>query len=222
MPEKVVSCIESWHNYMPNYEYVLWNEDNFDINVNQYAKEAYQAKKYAFVSDYVRLFALCQFGGIYLDTDVEVFKPFDDLLSNKAFGGFEGSKYLPLGTCVLASECGGDWVKEQLNYYQNRHFVTEEGSYDLTTNVVFISKIMRDRGFIQNGKEQYYKDLHVYPVEFFCPRQTTGDYIRTENTYCDHLGIGSWDDVTWKDLVVKLVGRKNLIRLIKLRRKLFG
>ena len=223
MPETVAYCVESWHRYMPDYEYVLWNEDSFDLGDNQYAKEAYQAKKYAFVSDYVRLFALYHYGGIYFDTDVEVFKPFDDLLDNKAFGGFEGSKIMPLGTCVLASEKGGDWVKEQLDYYRDRHFVSEDGTYDLTTNVRFITERMKEQGFVQDGKEQYFKDLHVYPVEYFCPRRTTGEYFRTENTYCDHLGIGSWaENGGWKDRFGKLVGQKNMIRLIKLKRKLIG
>lgn len=223
MPEIVIRCIESWHKYMPDYKYIIWNEDNFNLDSNQYAKEAYQAHKYAFVSDYVRLFALYHYGGIYFDTDVEVFKSFDNLLGFKAFAGFEGSKVIPLGTCVLASEPQGEWVKEQLGYYQSRHFLNKDGSMDMTTNVSFVSSKMRENGFVQNGMEQDYKDLHVFPVEYFSPRQTTGEYFRTENTYCDHLGLGSWtDDGGWKDHVRKFVGPKNMIRLIKLKRKLLG
>lgn len=223
MPESAMHCLESWRKYMPNYNYRLWNEDNFDVNCIQYTKEAYQAHKFAFVSDYVRLWALYNEGGIYFDTDVVVFKPFDDLLDNKAFGGFEGSKTMPLGTCVLASEKGGDWVKEQLDYYRGRYFVNEDGVCDLTTNVRFITEKMKEQGFTQNGKEQYYKDLHVYPVEYFCPRQTTGEYFRTEDTYCDHLGIGSWtENGSWKDRMRRFISQKNMIRLIKLKRKLFG
>ena len=190
LPELAKDCIASWHKYMPNWEYKLWNEDNFDVHSNSYAKEAYEARKYAFVSDYVRLWALCNEGGLYLDTDVEVFKPFDDLLGYQAFAGFEGSKYLPIGTCVIASKAHGEWVTEQFEAYQDRHFLLAKGSFDLTTNVQFITAKMQRDGFIQNGKEQDYKDLHVFPVEFFCPRLTTGEYIRTKNTYCDHLGIG--------------------------------
>lgn len=209
---------------MPDWEYRLWNEDNFDVNVHPYTKEAYEAKKYAFVSDYVRLWALEREGGLYMDTDVEVFKSFDDLLGYKAFAGFEGSKYKPMGTCVMASEARGIWVTEQFEAYQQRHFVNDDGSFDLTTNVQFVSARMREQGFVQNGKEQDYKDLHVFPVDYFCPRQTTGEYFRTENTYCDHLGIGSWMDVGegWKTSIAKLVGQKNMIRLIKMKRKLFG
>lgn len=224
MPQLALDCIASWHKYMPDYEYKLWNEESFDINCVPYTKEAYDAGKYAFVSDYVRLWALEREGGIYLDTDVEVFKSFDDLLDRKAFAGFEGSKHLPIGTCVMASEPHGDWVTEMLEAYQGRHFLKFDGSPDMTTNVQFITAKMRENGFLQNGKEQDYRDLHVFPVDWFCPRQTTGEYIRTENTYCDHLGLGSWADlrVGWKTKIGQLFGQKNMTRLIKLKRKLFG
>lgn len=224
MPQLAKDCIASWHKYMPDWEYVLWNEDDFDVNSVPYTKEAYETKKYAFVSDYVRLWALERVGGIYLDTDVEVFKAFEDLLDNKAFAGFEGSKHLPVGTCVMATEANGEWVSEMLKAYLERHFLKEDNSLDLTTNVQFISAIMQEGGFRQDGKEQYYKDLHVFPVEYFCPRQTTGEYFRTENTYCDHLGLGSWigSKKSWKAKFGELVGPQNMVCLIKIKRRLFG
>lgn len=225
MPQLAKDCIASWHKFMPDWEYKLWNEDNFDVNSVPYVKEAYEARKFAFVSDYVRLCALEGEGGVYLDTDVEAFKSFEDLMKFEAFGGFEGSKYLPLCTCIMASMAHGKWVKEMLDAYQNRHFITEDGCFDMTTNVQFITSIMQKNGFIQNGKEQDYKDLHVFPVDYFCPRQTTGEYLKTGNTYCDHLGMGSWSTSSgggWKSKVRKIVGSKNMARLIKLKRKLLG
>ena len=224
MPELAKKCIASWHEYMPDWEYKLWNEDNFDVNQVPYTKEAYEARKFAFVSDYVRLWALCNEGGLYLDVDFVVYKPFDDLMHWDAFAGFEGSKHSPLMMGVVASQAHGLWVKEQLEHYRNRHFVDKNGACDMTTNVQFISAKMREKGFVQNGKEQDYLDLHVFPTEYFCPRQTTGEYLRTENTYCDHLGLGSWaeSDEGWKARVGKLVGPENMTRLIKLKRKLFG
>ena len=224
MPELARKCIASWHKYMPDWEYRLWNEKNFDVGQVSYTKEAYEAKKYAFVSDYVRLWALEREGGLYLDTDVEAFKPFDDLLGYHAFAGFEGSKYLPLGTCVMATEAHGTWVREQLENYKGRRFLSDDGTMDVTTNVQFITTKMRAQGFVQNGQEQDYKDLHVFPVEYFCPRQTTGEYFRTEKTYCDHLGLGSWtvEDKGWKARIGRMVGQKNMTRLIKLKRKLCG
>ena len=224
MPQLAKDCIASWHEQMPDYEYRLWNEDNFDIESVPYVKEAYEAKIYAFVSDYVRLWALCNEGGLYLDTDVKVFKPFDKLLQYKAFAGFEGSKHLPVGTCVMASEAHGEWATEMLEAYRGRHCLLPDGSADMTSNVQLITGIMASKGFRQDGTEQDYKDLHVFPVEYFCPRQTTGEYFRTEKTYCDHLGVGSWTEggSVWKKWVKKLLGQKNMTRLIKLKRKLFS
>lgn len=224
MPEQARRCIASWHEHMPDYEFKHWSEDNFDLGMNAYAKEAYEACKFAFVSDYVRLWALEREGGIYLDTDVEVFKPFDDLLGYHAFAGFEGSKHRPVGTCVMASEAHGVWVSEQLEAYRDRHFVKADGKLDLTTNVQFITARMCKGGFVPNGVEQDYKDLHVFPVEYFSPRHTTGEYHRTDNTYCDHLGLATWDDKGggWKARVAKLVGQDAAVRLIKMKRRLFG
>ena len=224
MSEQAQKCMASWHRMMPDYTYKLWNEDNFDVESVPYVKEAYDAEKYAFVSDYVRLWALSTEGGLYFDVDVEVFKPFDDLLGYRAFAGFEGSKHLPVGTCVMASEAGGEWISEQLAYYQNRHFVKKDGTFDLTTNVLYITSKMHEQGFVQNGEEQVFKGLHVFPVDYFSPRQTTGEYIRTENTYSDHLGLSSWNERTggWKGGLCRMIGQRNMTRLIKLKRKLLG
>ncbi|KWW25832.1 MAG: glycosyltransferase [bacterium F082] len=226
MPELALKCIESWHHHMPDYEYKLWDEDSFDVNIVPYTKEAYEAHKYAFVSDYVRLWALYHEGGVYLDVDFLVYKPFDDLLHWDAFAGFEGSKHMPLMMGVIASVPKGEWVNEQLEAYDNRRFIKQDGTCDLTTNVSFVSSVMRKHGFVQNGMEQNYKDLHVFPVECFCPRQTTGEYYRTVNTYCESKGLGSWSNQKgtkkWKNEVLRALGLKNRIKLIKLKRKLLG
>ena len=222
MPELALRCIESWHKYMPDYEYKLWNDDNFDINSVPYVKEAYESKKYAFVTDYVRLFALYTEGGIYMDTDVEVLKPYDDLLDLSGFTGYEGSKYLPPVTGTMASEAGNTWVKEQMDAYDGIHFLLEDGTMDTTTNTTRISEIMKRGGFVQNGKKQVYKDMHIFPVEYFCPRQTTGEFFLTENTYCDHHFMGSWDESKKESLLLSIIGQKNMIRLIKIKRRLIG
>lgn len=222
MPELALKCIESWHKYMPDYEYRLWDEDVFDINSVPYVKEAYEAKKYAFVTDYVRLFALYTVGGIYMDTDVEVLKPYDDLLKLSGFTGYEGSKYLPPVTGTMASEANGEWVKEQLDAYTEAHFLLPDGSYDLKTNTVRISEIMKANGFKQDGKKQVYKDMHIFPVEYFCPRQTTGEVLITKDTYCDHHFMGSWSKKKKPSLLRTIIGHKNMVRIIKLKRKLIG
>jgi len=224
MPELALKCIDSWHRLMPDYEYKLWNEDNFDVNSVPYVNEAYQSRKFAFVSDYVRLYALFTEGGIYMDTDVEVLKPYDDLLSLPGFTGYEGSKFLPPVTGTMASEPGNAWVKEQLEAYVSLHFIMPDGTIDTTTNTARISAIMREGGFVQNGKKQVYKDMHIFPVDYFCPKQTTGEYLLTENTYCDHHFMGSWSEgkSKRKHFLLNLLGQKNKTRLIKLKRILLG
>ena len=222
MPQQALACIESWHKYMPDWEYSLWNEDNFDVNSHQYTREAYEAGKFAFVSDYVRLIALRDFGGLYLDVDFLVRKPFDDLMADSAFAGIEGSKRNPVMMGVIASEPDGEWVREQLALYDGLHFIKEDGSPDMTPNTSRVLESMVLNGFIADGKEKYYKDLHVFPADYFCPRQTTGEYLFTENTYCDHLGASSWapSRKSWKSLIRRIVGQKNMTRLIKLKRKI--
>ncbi len=224
MPELAKKCIDSWHKFMPDWQYKLWNEDNFDVNQVSYTKEAYEARKFAFVSDYVRLFVLEREGGLYLDVDFEVHKPFDDLMVHHAFVGIEGSKRQPVMMGVCASEPHGAWVIEMMDAYQNRHFILPDGSLDLRTNVQFITSIMAANGFRQDGTEQDYKDLHIFPVDYFSPRHTTGEYIRTENTYCEHKGLGSWTDHRkgWKGALLSVIGQKAMTKLIKMKRKLFG
>ena len=222
MTELALKCIESWHQHLPDYEYKLWNEDNFDVRCNAYVKEAYESGKYAFVTDYVRLFALYTEGGIYMDTDVEVLKPYDDLLSLSGFTGYEGSKYLPPVTGTIASEAGNEWVKEQLDAYEGIHFLLPDGSMDLTTNTVRISRIMQQGGFIPDGKKQEYKGMYIFPVEFFCPRQTSGEVLMTEDTYCDHHFVGSWNNSKKSNWLLSLVGPRIGTGLIKLKRKILG
>ena len=225
MPPTALKCIESWHRYMPDYEYKLWNEDNFDVNSVPYVKEAYDARKFAFVTDYVRLFALFTEGGIYMDTDVEVLKPYDDLLGLSGFTGYEGSKYLPPVTGTMASEAGGEWVKEQLASYDGAHFLLSDGTFDMKTNTTRISEIMKAGGFKQDGKKQVYKGMHIFPVQYFCPRQTTGEILLSNETYCDHHFMGSWNGSGGgkrRTSLAKIIGPKNVTRLIKLKRKILG
>lgn len=222
IPQLAKDCIASWHKFMPNWEYKLWNEDNFDVTVHPYTKEAYEAGKYAFVSDYVRLYALKKDGGLYLDVDFEVFKPFDDLLHYPAFAGYEGSKHSPVMMGVLASEPDGAWVNAQVYNYSGRHFILPDGSMDMMTNVVYNTRNMVSHGFVCDGIEKDFGGLHVFPVDYFCPRQTTGEYFLSDNTYCDHKGLDSWSDSKHRPLLLRIVGPKMSIKLIKIKRKLFG
>lgn len=222
MPQLAINCIASWHKFMPDWEYKLWNEDNFNVNDVPYVKEAYEAKKYAFVTDYVRLYALSLIGGVYMDVDFEVFQPFEPLLDNNAFAGYEGSKHSPVMMGILASEPGGCWIKEQIEAYYGRHFLMDDGTYDYTTNVSFITRRMIVQGFVCDGVEKSFHGLHVYPVDYFCPRQTTGEYLKTENTFCEHKGLHSWSETSWKSRFLKYLHPEISIKLIKLKRKVFN
>lgn len=222
MPDYALKCIASWHEHMPDWEYFLWNEDNFDVSSYPYSQEAYDAKKYAFVSDVARLKALKEFGGIYLDVDFEVYRSFDGLLQNVAFAGIEGSKSNPIMMGVLGSVPEGDWVIRQLERYQNRHFIVD-GVPDLTTNVRFVSDWMIKQGFLPNGQEQVFDDIHIYPVDFFCPKLTTGEYKRTENTYCEQVNtVSSWNRLTLKDRLFSLLPSRLRVFLIKTKRFFIG
>lgn len=192
MPALALKCIESWKKHMPDYELRLWNEDSFDVNSNIYVKEAYEHRKFAFVTDYVRLYALYEEGGIYMDTDVEVVKDLAPFLHHHAFSGFENNGYVPTG--MMASEKGGLWVKDLLADYVDHHFVKEDGSLDLTPNTVMITDYMLKKGLVLDNSYQDFEGLAtMYPSDYFCPLcQNTGEVQLTENSYCIHHFAGSW------------------------------
>lgn len=187
-----LECIESWKKFLPDYEFKEWNEANFDINQNQYVKEAYESRKFAFVTDYVRLYALYHEGGIYMDTDVEVLKPYDSFLHHHAFSGFETDGNVPTG--MMAAEKGSLWAKELLEGYAERKFIREDGSLDMTTNTTVITNYMVNKGLILNNTYQDFPDLcTMYPSTYFCPKDhRTGKIHLSKNTVCIHHFAGSW------------------------------
>ena len=186
-------CISSWKKYCPDYEIIEWNEDNFDINCNTYVKEAYESKKWAFVTDYVRLYALDKFGGIYMDTDVELLKPIDEYLVHTAFSGFETEDLIP--TAIMGSVKEGAWIKHLLTYYDNRHFILPDGTQDKTTNVITITKMTVEKYKVNLNNEFQSVDgvLTLYPRDFFCPKDYhTAQIELTDNTVCIHHFNASW------------------------------
>lgn len=222
MPELVQKCITSWHTHMPAWKYCIWTEDNFDIaSAPTYVQEAYAAKKYAFVSDYVRLWALEREGGLYMDVDFEVYKPFDDLMIRyDAFAGYEGSKKNPVMMGVLAAQAHHPWIQGMMETYVNRRFVKEDGSLDMTPNTGYFFDWMTQQGFVGDGVEKDWSEVHILPVECFCPGLTTGENLRCERTYCEHKGLHSWsDDGGWKAKVLGVFSPKIRTTLIKLKRK---
>ena len=217
-PEIVKKCIQSWKETLIGYEIIEWNEDNFDISANDYVKEAYEAEKYAFVSDYVRVYALYNHGGIYLDTDVEVFKSFDDLLESDSIWGFEEKNYI--ATSTIGAKKGNKIIGEFLQLYKDRKFIKEDGSYDDFTNVAMVTEMLEKKGLKMNGEYQEIDGATFYPQTYFSPY----DYINcrkliTDNTYCMHHFHKSW--LPWniriksnlKRMLAKIIGGDNLEKL---------
>lgn len=170
---------------MPEWEYLEINENNFDININNYVKEAYEKKAWAFVSDVARLWALYTYGGIYLDADVQVFKPLNQFLNNNCFTGFEQSHY-PV-TAVLGAEPQTPIIKEMLDAYTNKHFELKSNWHDYETNTMIMSDIIAK--YIDRDKEEYQTStqITVYPRKYFCYNN-----IVDNNTFARHLMCGSW------------------------------
>lgn len=201
----VKKCIKSWEIFCPDYSIKIWNEDNFDINYNSYVREAYEAKKWAFVSDYVRLFALYYEGGVYIDSDVELLKGIDDILENRhVVTGYSSSNWIPTG--FMASEKGNIWIKELLDYYDGRHFIKEDGSLDMKVNNVIITEISKRKFGFKVGDMSIEKgNVSLFPQPYFHPfHRRAFDYKKvapeiakkyfntTKDTYCIHYGTATW------------------------------
>ena len=193
-PESIKKCLDSWHQFLPDYEIWLWDTNRFDINHVPWVKQAFEAKKYAFAADYIRLYALYHFGGIYLDSDVVVYKSFDDLLE---LPYFIGEDYVHcFEPAIIGAEKGTQWLLDVLERYEGLSFIGEDGLYNmrglpyvfhdqLTPKYKF--KLLEDKnGFVR--KEGI---INIFPYDYFNSR----DFIaakRYKNSYCSHNYVGSW------------------------------
>ena len=199
LPLDVENMISTWKRQCPDYEIKRWNESNFDVYQNRYCREAFEKKKWAFVSDYARLRVLFDYGGIYMDTDVEVLKPFDHFLKYNAWLSFQSENQL--STCFIAASKGNDWIGLLLERYENLCFVKENGSCDMTTNVDLITKITRENYDIKfNNSFQTFGDCNaIFPFEYFCAKDMiTEKYCITSDTYAVHHFSGTWMDLKKK------------------------
>lgn len=201
-PELVRNCLDSWKQQLPDYTIMEWNSTNTNLNACAFVKEAFEAKKYAFVSDYVRLDVLNRYGGIYLDTDVVVFRSFDPLLCAPAFAGFETTD--SVGTCVIGSCPGNPLIQEMLEDYHQRHFLLPDGSYDMTPNPALLTRLCKARGLQLLDKEQILNDILIYPMTYFCPFHSyrKEGNLFSENTYSNHLFYGTWIDPKTKEMML--------------------
>lgn len=189
-PELAKKCIKSWQRYCPEYEIIEWNEDSFDVNMNAYTKMCYEEKKYAFLSDYVRLIVVFEHGGIYFDTDVELVKEIDDLLENNAFLGFEDYEHINTGL-GFGSEKEHIVVKQMLEEYTD----LLDGKKGVLGCPLLNTRALQKLGLKLNGKRQVLFGAQIYPVDFFNPfDDPTGKLNKTNNTYSIHWYSKSWMD----------------------------
>lgn len=217
--ELIEKCISGWGKLLPDYQIKEWNEDNFDIKMNQYVCEAYERKKYAFVADFVRLYVLYHYGGVYLDTDVEVLKSFDDFLDLHGFAGFEDQELV--STAILGFEKENAFIKEWMVTYRDKNFVTK-GKLNTETNVRVFTNSLLCCGLLQNNQKQLIKkgEVFIYPKDYFSPLKlgTRVPQI-TRNTYTIHWYEGTWLTMGQRIkllsilFVKKMIGFKNYNRI---------
>lgn len=190
-PKKVQKCIDSWHKYLPDYEFRLWNEETFDVNTVEFTKQAYDNKKWAFVSDYVRMYALNKYGGWYLDTDVEILKPISEFESHRMVLGTDHDGAL---TALMASEPHHPYWSQVLEYYHSMNFVNENGSFNMVVNNIHLQEVLKSYGYVSENKYQELKcGIVVYPDEYFHVADVErGKLHQTTNSYAIH-----WHTLLW-------------------------
>lgn len=192
LPKSVKKCIRSWKKYCPDYKIIRWDESNFDISENRYAAEAYACKKWAFVSDYARLKIICDQGGIYLDTDVELLRPLDDLLDCQGFLGFQEDNSVATGL-GFGAEAGQPLVRAMLDDYRDIPFLRDDGTRDMTPCPVRNTDSLLPFGLRADGTRQEVCGLQFFPQDYFCPISLrTGELHITNNTYSIHHFDASW------------------------------
>lgn len=218
LPHLAKNCIASWERFFPDYEIKKWDENNFDVDSIPYTHEAYEEKKYAFVSDYARFKILYEHGGIYFDTDVEVIKPMDDIILRGPFMGCEqgantNTNSLPqvapgLG---LGVNPGLRLYKEFIDLYSNLHFRTHSGKLNLKTVVEYATELLAQHGLKDTCEIQQVAEVYIYPKEYFNPREHVKDLNITPNTRSIHHYAGSWLPASEriKKHLLKMIGKKN-------------
>lgn len=209
----IKKCIDSWKKYFPDWEIIEWNESNFDVNCNLYVRQAYEAKKWAFVSDYARFWILQKYGGLYFDTDVEVIRHFDDLLQNDAFSGFETDKFIAPGLVLYCKESNNHIMTKVREWYDNARFLDENGERIKINVCGIFTNILNEYAFKPDGTLQTCGGMILYPKDYFCPfNDATGVLKKTENTYSIH-----WYDKSW--MSKKKIIRNKITRVIH---RIFG
>lgn len=202
LPKSAVKCIDSWKRFFPDYEIKEWNESNFDVNAIDYTRQAYERKKYAFVSDYARFWLLYNYGGLYFDTDVEVIRPMDDIIEKGPFMGIEvpaneADGILPMVApgLGLGAEPKMGFYQEVLDYYENLAFVDDNGIIIPGTVVSHNTSVLKNNGLQPTNIVQKVAGITIYPQDYFNPLDdATGRLRKTENTRTIHWYAKTWVD----------------------------
>lgn len=221
LPPLARKCIASWRKFFPDYEIKEWNEDNFDVNAIPYTAQAYEHKKYAFVSDYARFKILHEYGGIYFDTDVEVIKPIDDILEKGPFFGLE-QDLIDHFACApglgFACSPGFGLLQEMLELYKNIDFEQSDGSLNQKTVVEHFSEMLLAKGLQPTPGIMEFGGAYFYPPDFFCPKPSEfGKTQITENTRMIHHYAASWigPKQRFANFLIRIFGKKLILGLWK-------
>ena len=200
LPKSAGKYIESWKKCCPGYEIRRWDESSIDVSSCTYAREAYEAGKWAFVSDYARFLILYRYGGIYFDTDVELIRPIEDILERGAFMGLENNASGEVNPGLgLAAPAGHPLLRELLDKYESRHFIREDGSINFTTVVAHTTEVLQRHGEKSTERIKCVGDIYLYPNDYFCPlNYLTMQMKITDNTRSIHHFAASWKRITWK------------------------
>lgn len=194
MPEKLEKCVESWKTFCPDYEIVRWDETNYDVHKNAFVAEAYDNGRYGFVPDFARLDILHQYGGIYMDTDVEVVRSLDELLYQRAFCGVEKWQVLNFGGCCGAVK-GHAGLEPFLERWSERRILREDGTLDSLSSGLIDTEIALQAGYQMNGENQNVLGINIYTFDYFHPYDyMSGMMHRTAHTFSIHHFNGGWLD----------------------------
>ena len=230
LPTSAHRCIDSWRKFLPDYEIKEWNEDNFDVNSILYTRQAYEAKKYAFVSDYARFWILYHEGGLYFDTDVEIIANLDEIIARGPFMGieqgasFDGKPMVAPGL-GLGVEAGHPFYQRMLKTYDSQRFINTDGSHNNMTIVSYTTKELYAYGMKPSEDIQEVEGIWIYPADYFCPMDsTTGIITKTPRTVAIHHYDCSWmnhNSLSFrihqlKNFIYRMIGQKNALKINQL------
>lgn len=210
LPDLARKCINSWKHYLPDFEIKRWDESNFDVYAIPYTRDAYLNKKYAFVSDYVRFYALYYEGGVYFDVDVEIIKDLTPILCRGPYLGIETGLMVAPGL-GMAAESHMPFLKECLDYYSTLSFYRKDGSLNYDTVVLHVTSLLKEKGLKESSEIQYVAGFFIYPKSYFAPIDYETKKINlTSDTYTIHHYLASWVDSKHKlySYIKKLCGAK--------------